>query len=74
MEIISGPLKGVRVAESTDLLDPAGPVTRVTVTLEGEPAGILKAYRLARPLVNRAYTRQVDADLQNLKELLEGGG
>jgi len=73
LEVTSGPFKGVRVAEATELLDPAGPVTRVTVTLEGQPQGASKLYGLVTPLLNRMFTRQVDTDLQQLRELLEVG-
>ena len=42
--------------------------TRLTRTVEGEPGGFFK---LADPLIERALKRQVGADLETLKDLLE---
>ena len=42
--------------------------TRLTRAAEGEPGGIFK---LADPLIERALKRQVRADLETLKDLLE---
>ncbi len=49
--------------------EPAG--TRLTRTVEGEPGGFFK---LADPLIERALKRQVRADLETLKDLLEARG
>jgi uncharacterized membrane protein len=45
-----------------------GDTTRVTRAAEGEPGGFFK---LAGPLIERALKRQVRADLETLKDLLE---
>ncbi len=45
--------------------------TRLTRVAEGEPSGFFK---LADPLIERALKRQVRADLENLKDLLEARG
>ena len=42
--------------------------TRLTRAVEGEPGGFFK---LAEPLIERALKRQVRADLETLKDLLE---
>jgi uncharacterized membrane protein len=44
--------------------------TRVTHSLEAEPSGLLA---LAAPAIVRAAQQQFEADLKNLKELLEHG-
>ncbi len=49
--------------------EPAG--TRLMRTVEGEPGGFFK---LAEPLIERALKRQVRADLETLKDLLEARG
>ncbi|MDQ3863365.1 MAG: SRPBCC family protein [Actinomycetota bacterium] len=45
--------------------------TRFTRAVEGEPGGFFK---LAEPLIERALKRQVRADLETLKGLLEARG
>ncbi len=45
--------------------------TRLTRAVEGEPGGFFK---LADPLIERALKRQVRADLETLKGLLEAQG
>ncbi len=45
--------------------------TRLTRAVEGEPGGFFK---LAEPLIERALKRQVRADLETLKDLLEARG
>ncbi len=45
-----------------------GSGTRMTLAVEGEPGGF---FRLAGPLLERALKRQVRADMQRLKGLLE---
>jgi uncharacterized protein YndB with AHSA1/START domain len=42
--------------------------TRVNATIEGEPAGFFK---LAEPLIVRTVKRQLQSDLDNLKDLME---
>ena len=49
---------------------PAG-TTRLTRAVEGEPGGFFK---LAEPLIERVLKRQVRADLETLKDLLEARG
>jgi len=46
----------------------SGDTTRLTRAAEGEPGGFFK---LADPLIERALKRQVRADLETLKDLLE---
>jgi uncharacterized membrane protein len=63
----SGPitLTGSRIVE------PANGGTRFTQTLEIDFKGLFG--RLAEPLVTRAGIRQLEADLETLKDLLESG-
>ena len=49
-------------------MEPVGDSTRVTFTLEGEPGGF---FRVAEPIVKRITLRQWEANLANLKDLLE---
>jgi uncharacterized protein YndB with AHSA1/START domain len=49
---------------------PAG-TTRLTRAVEGEPGAFFK---LAEPLIERVLRRQVRADLETLKDLLEARG
>ena|SRR5215210_1018275 len=61
----SGPIP----AAGCYLLEPAdGGSTRFTQTLEAEVGGF---FRLAEPLVARAFRRQMQADMATLKDLLE---
>jgi uncharacterized protein YndB with AHSA1/START domain len=63
----SGPIP----ATGCYLLEPAdGGSTRFTQTLEGEVGSF---FRLAEPLVARAFRRQMQADMATLKDLLEAG-
>jgi uncharacterized protein YndB with AHSA1/START domain len=63
----SGPM----LAAGCSLLEPAdGASTRFTQTLEAEVGGF---FRLAEPLVARAFRRQMQADMATLKDLLEAG-
>ena len=51
-----------------ETLEPTDAGTRVNVVLEGEPGGFFK---LAEPLVERAARRQLQADYEQLKDILE---
>jgi uncharacterized protein YndB with AHSA1/START domain len=67
VRITSGPIPG----EGCYLLEPAeGGSTRFTQTFEAEVGGF---FRLAEPLVGRAISRQTEADMATLKDLLESG-
>ena len=57
-------------ATSTQRLEEAGEDTRLSTVVETEYASRLA--RLAGPLVTRRAQRQLEADLQALKELVEG--
>lgn len=61
----SFPISGVYTFE------PHGESTTVTFDLEGEPGGF---FRLAEPLLSRMLQRQWDANLGNLKDILEAEG
>src|SRR5215207_3985490 len=68
VRITSGPIPG----EGCYLFEPAdGGSTRFTQTFEAEVGGF---FRLAEPLVERAISRQTEADMATLKDLLEAGG
>ena len=54
--------------EETFTFEPVEGGTRVTLIGEGEPRGF---FRLADPIVVRMFRRQVEANLANLKEILE---
>ncbi len=66
VRVTSGPIPAV----GCYLLEPAdgGGGTRFTQTLEAEAGGF---FRLAEPLVARAYGRQLQSDMATLKDLLE---
>jgi uncharacterized membrane protein len=67
LRITSGPIPGdgCYLFEATD-----GGSTRFTQTFEAEVGGF---FRLAEPLVGRAISRQTEADMATLKDLLESG-
>jgi uncharacterized membrane protein len=67
VRVISGPIpgSGCYLFESAD-----GGSTRFTQTFEAEVGGF---FRLAEPLVGRALRRQMQADMETLKDLLESG-
>lgn len=50
--------------------EPVGDATRVTLLTRGDSTGLFK---VADPVLKRIGTRQLVADLGNLKELLEAG-
>jgi carbon monoxide dehydrogenase subunit G len=54
--------------EARYALVPAGNGTQLTLVIEGEPGGFFK---LAEPLVVSLAKRSYEADLHNLKEMLE---
>ncbi len=54
---------------TTFLFEPVQDGTRLTVVVEGEPAGLFKA---AAPLVLGTVRQQFEGDLRRLKTLLEG--
>jgi uncharacterized protein YndB with AHSA1/START domain len=64
LEVVSGPVPFA--FEQT--LEPIDEGTRVSIVLEGEPGGFFK---LAEPLVERAVRRQIQADFEQLKDILE---
>jgi hypothetical protein len=64
LKVLSGPVPFA--FEQT--LEPSDGGTRVSVVLEGEPGGFFK---LAEPLVERAVRRQIQADYEQLKDILE---
>ncbi len=64
LKVVSGPVPFTY--EQT--LEPSDGGTAVKVLLEGEPGGFFK---LAEPLVERAVRRQVQADFEQLKDILE---
>ena len=67
VRIVSGPIpgSGCYLFESAD-----GGSTRFTQIFEAEVGGF---FRLAEPLVGRALRRQMEADMETLKDLLESG-
>ena len=67
VRVTSGPIPAI----SCYLLEPADGGTRFTQTLEAEAGGF---FRLAEPLVARAYQRQMHSDMATLKDLLEARG
>jgi uncharacterized protein YndB with AHSA1/START domain len=64
LKVLSGPVPFT--VEQT--LEPTDGGTRVHLVLEGEPGGFFK---LAEPLVERAVRRQMQADFDQLKDILE---
>ncbi len=67
IRITSGPIPG----SGCYLFEPAdGVSTRFTQIFEAEVGGF---FRLAEPLVGRALRRQMQADMETLKDLLESG-
>jgi uncharacterized protein YndB with AHSA1/START domain len=64
LKVVSGPVP----YSFEQTLEPTNGGTRVRVVLEGEPGGFFK---LAEPLVERAAKRQLQADFEQLKDILE---
>jgi uncharacterized protein YndB with AHSA1/START domain len=64
LKVLSGPVPFT--FEQT--LEPTDGGTTIKIVLEGEPGGFFK---LAEPLVERAVRRQVKADFEQLKDILE---
>lgn len=62
--LIEGPFP----LEARYTLEPAGNGTDLTLVIEGEPGGFFK---LAEPLLVSLAKRSYEADLNNLKEMLE---
>ncbi|MFQ5795356.1 MAG: SRPBCC family protein [Candidatus Bipolaricaulia bacterium] len=60
----SGPVQ----VEASDIFEPVEGGTKLTVVIQGETGGFFK---LADPIVARMLKRQTEADLGNLKDLLE---
>ena len=54
--------------EQSETFEPVEGGTRVTIVGEGETGGF---FRLAEPIVIRMYERQIEANLGNLKDILE---
>jgi uncharacterized membrane protein len=67
IKTLSGPIP-FQVQHALEPSDGGG--TKLRVTLEGEPGGLLK---LAEPLVMRNAQRQVASDFATLKRLVEAG-
>ena len=65
-KLVAGPFP----LEARYTLEPSEGGTRLNFVAEGEPGGFFK---LAEPLVVSLAKRQYEADLHNLKELLEAG-
>lgn len=67
VRVTSGPIpgSGCYLFESAD-----GGSTRFTQTFEAEVGGF---FRLAEPLVGRALRRQMQADMETLKDMLDSG-
>ena len=63
-KVVGGPFP----LEARYTLETAGNGTRLTLVIEGEPGGFFK---LAEPLVVSLAKRSYEADLHNLKEMLE---
>ena len=64
LKVLSGPVP----FSFEQTLEPTDGGTRVSVVLEGEPGGFFK---LAEPLVERAVKRQIQAEFEQLKDILE---
>jgi uncharacterized membrane protein len=63
-KITAGPM----LVEHSITLEPVGDGTRLTLVAEGETGGF---FRLAEPIVARMFQRDVEANLANLKDILE---
>jgi carbon monoxide dehydrogenase subunit G len=63
-KVVGGPFP----LEARYTLEPAGNATQLTLVIEGEPGGFFK---LAEPLVVSLAKRSYEADLHNLKDMLE---
>ena len=63
-KVVGGPFP----LEARYTLKPAGNGTQLTLVIEGAPGGF---FRLAEPLVVSLAKRSYEADLNNLKEMLE---
>ena len=68
-KICSRSLKGPVQFTDCRVVAPEGNGTRLTITLETEGTGGL--FKLADPVVSRLAKRQLEVDLNTLKELLE---
>ena len=64
LRIISGPM----LMEQSLTFEPVEGATRLTMAGEGEFGGLFK---LAQPVVNRSMKKQSEANLANLKDILE---
>ncbi len=65
VKTISGPIK----FEITQLYEPAGGGTKLTLIGEGEPGGLFK---LAEGAVKKQFESQIQGDLGRLKKVMEG--
>jgi len=63
-KITAGPM----LVEHSITLEPVEDGTRLTLVAEGETGGF---FRLAEPIVARMFQRDVEANLANLKDILE---
>jgi len=67
LKVTSGPVR-FRFDQTTE---PEGGGTRISVVAEGEPGGFFK---LAEPIVERAVKREIVANTETLKDILEARG
>lgn len=65
-KVTAGPM----LVEHSITLEPVEDGTRLTLVAEGETGGF---FRLAEPIVVRMFQRDVEANLANLKDILEAG-
>jgi uncharacterized membrane protein len=65
LKTVSGPIK----FEITQLYEPAGAGTKLTMIGEGEPGGLFK---LAEGAVKKQFETQLQGDLGRLKKVMEG--
>ena len=65
-KVTAGPIS----AEQSQIFEPVEGGTRFTLVLEGETGGF---FRLAEPIVIRILQRDLEANVANLKDILEAG-
>ena len=66
-KVVSGPIP----MEGRYTFNSAGVGTKIDFRIQGEPGGL---FRLAEALLGRMVKRQIEADMSNLKDLLEAQG
>ena len=70
-ELVFGDPNSIVPYEVAFTFTPVEGGTRFDVTLESGSKGLING--IARPILNKAFTRQMQSDMDTLKELLEGG-